>query len=300
MSIIVAGLVTIETSASVDAFPVEYSPAEYRFNGITSSVSGVGFNIAKALATLGSRPRLVSIIGNDIYRDIVSGELAANNIEGKYVLPLLAETCQSVILYDKEKRKILLDLKNIQETAYPAESFRPLAGEKPGIAVCCNINYARAFLKPFKEAGKTIATDVHALSSLDDEYNRDFMAYADILFLSNANFTGREEHVLGELAGRFSPRIIVMGCGGDGSKMYVRDDGKITNAPAVYTRPVVNTIGAGDALFSSFLHFYGKSGDPYAAIKRAAIFASYKVGESGGARGFLTEADVLRLETEGQ
>ena len=62
--------------------------------------------------------------------------------------------------------------------------------------------------------------------------------------------------------------------------------------PAVATRPVVNTIGAGDALFSCFLHEYRKSGNPYRAIRKSVVFASFKVGESGAAAGFLDDAGL--------
>ena len=53
------------------------------------------------------------------------------------------------------------------------------------LLVLCNINYTRAFLSLGKELGKPVATDVHAIADLDDAYNRDFMAHADILFMSH-------------------------------------------------------------------------------------------------------------------
>lgn len=68
-----------------------------------------------------------------------------------------------------------------------------------------------------------------------------------------------------------------------------------TLVPAVRTRPVVNTSGAGDALFASFLHFYAQDRDARAALERAVVFASYKIGEDGAARGFLTEEELLAL-----
>ena len=50
---------------------------------------------------------------------------------------------------------------------------------------------------------------------------------------------------------------------------------------------MVNTIGAGDALFSGFIHFYLKSKNPYQALQKAMLFASYKIGSTGAADGFL-------------
>jgi len=64
---------------------------------------------------------------------------------------------------------------------------------------------------------------------------------------------------------------------------------------AVDARPIVNTIGAGDALFSAFIHCYAKGENPHQALKKAIAFASWKIGEKGAADGFLTEAALESL-----
>ncbi len=71
--------------------------------------------------------------------------------------------------------------------------------------------------------------------------------------------------------------------------------GFVERVAAIQTRPVVNTIGAGDALFSAFVYFYNQTQDPYLAIKKAVVFASYKIGETGAAAGFLDEARLNAL-----
>ncbi len=45
--------------------------------------------------------------------------------------------------------------------------------------------FSRPLLAIAKKAGIWIASDVHALSDLEDDYNRDYMAAAQILFLSD-------------------------------------------------------------------------------------------------------------------
>ena len=56
--------------------------------------------------------------------------------------------------------------------------------------------------------------------------------------------------------------------------------------------PVVNTVGAGDALFSSFLHFYAKGYGPEDALRRAQLFAAHKITVSGASNGFVDEETV--------
>lgn len=293
MNILISGLITVETTVKIDNFPIEYSPIEYNFFGNRSTISGVGYNITKAIKKLGGNPILFSIIGNDIYKDITKNELEKNEINNKYVLPIIKETSQSVILYYEDKRKIYLDLKDLQETKYPIEKLDKIINEID-IAVLCNINFSRDLLKVLKDSGKIIATDVHVISNINDEYNCDFMKYADILFLSNENIIGREKSFMEELIKTYNPKILVTGLGENGVLIYVQGNG-IKHYPAVRTREVINTIGAGDALFSAFIYFYNRSKDPYYSIEKAVIFASYKIGEKGAAEGFLTEEELLKI-----
>lgn len=77
--------------------------------------------------------------------------------------------------------------------------------------------------------------------------------------------------------------------------MRVRGEEKPYFQQAVTTREVVNTVGAGDSLFSAFVHFYAKGKTPKEALALATVFASWKIGESGGAKGFLSEEELLTL-----
>ena len=94
---------------------------------------------------------------------------------------------------------------------------------------------------------------------------------------------------------RYGPAIAVIGLGSEGALLAVKKYGFVGHFPAVRSRPVVNTIGAGDALFSAFVHVYQQNRDPYLAIQKAIAFASYKIGETGAAEGFLDEAGLNAL-----
>jgi len=296
-NILVCGLVNIETTIKTDNFPIEYSPVEYNFFGVNSSVSGVGYNIVKALKTLGDIPIFFSIIGNDIYKEIIFSELKKDKVNSDYVLPLLEQTVQSGILYDRSKRKIILDLKNIQEINFPIGLLKGVIN-KIDLGILCNINFSRGFLQVLKENGKIIATDVHVLNDINDNYNNDYIKYSDILFLSNEGIVGNEDNIILELSKKYNHEIIVITMGENGLVMYVKEKREIKRFPAIQTREVVNTIGAGDALFSCFIHFYCDTKDPYYSIQLATLFASYKIGESGGAKGFLTEEELIKLKTK--
>lgn len=295
---LVSGLINIETTLQVEEFPVEYSLVEYPFFSIDATVSGVGYNIAKALSRLGNRINFLSILGQDLAVASIREELNANYINDQYVIENAAQTARSIIMYDKAgRRKILVDLKDHQDIIYPYENIEK-ALPHCDIAVICNINFTRPMLHLAQNIGKIIATDVHAISSLDDDYNHDYMQSADILFMSNDLIPVSEEEWAKEIMAKFSPQILVIGMGKDGAYMAVKADNQFGHFPAYNIRPVVNSIGAGEALFSSFLHTYVHSKDPYDAIKKALVFASYKVGGKSASQGFLSSSRLNQLYQE--
>lgn len=288
----VAGLINIETTMAIDSFPLEYSPDHYPFFGVESTVSGVGFNIAKALTKLGNKVDLASLIGEDDNGFLARQALAKEGISDTLVLNDLDATAQSVILYEMEgRRQLHTDLKDAQQKHYPITKARG-ALQKCDLGVICNINFARPLLGLAKELEKLIATDVHALVSLNDEYNQDFLQAADILFMSDEKLPGSPEEIARGVMERFKTKILVIGLGKKGALLAVRRDDFIGWFESVRTRKVVNSIGAGDALFSAFLDRFMRSADPYTAIREAMIFASYKIGEKGAADGFLTSGEL--------
>ncbi len=69
------------------------------------------------------------------------------------------------------------------------------------------------------------------------------------------------------IAGNYGAKIIVLGRGSKGAALCM--DGVVTALPAVQVGEVVNTVGAGDALFSAFLHYYAKGCPAMETLVRA-------------------------------
>lgn len=290
--ILVSGLLNIETSVKVSGFPVEYCPIEYPFFGVDGCVSGVGYNVAKALVSLGDEIELVSEVGNDLRGEFIRLALEKEGISNDHVFVCQdKQTAESVVLVDPSgKRKIYCDLKDLQDR--PALDISSLAMEDISMAVLTNINFNRKLLWQIKERGIQIATDVHVLSDPYDGYNADFLKAADILFLSNEAILGREGDFVKELYGIYHTPLIVVGRGEEGALAYFGGSDCFLYEKAVAPRGVVSTVGAGDALFSSFIHFLNKGEAPDACLKKAVTFAGAKIGTAGGSNGFLNEAEL--------
>ena len=117
-AILVSGLINIETTLRIAEFPLAYNPVNYPFNGIQSSVSGVGYNLCKALTCLGNQVEFLSLIGQDEFAaEVVRKTLAQDGISDT----LCAFTGRpngaigDSLLPATDKRQIHVDLKDIQE-----------------------------------------------------------------------------------------------------------------------------------------------------------------------------------------
>lgn len=289
--ILVSGLVNVEVTCKVDEFPIKYEPIEYNFFGVNLAVSGVGYNLTKALAALEDDVEIATMVGNDAAAKLICSEL--NDLAARaLVSKQLSRTPVSVVLYDESgARRIYCDLKDIQEAQY---DYSDINLQKYDLIAACNINFSRPLLKKAKEAGVKIATDVHVLSNIDDEYNKEFMEYADILFLSNEYIAGNEKSFMEKLMGKYNNEIIVVGCGSAGAKMYVRDEGRFYDMPPAKPAKIVNTVGAGDCLFGTFVSMYaGKSFSPEKCLELAQKAAAYKIGFDGAATGFLKRNELI-------
>lgn len=290
MNILVSGLLNIETTAAVRGFPIPYYPIDYPFFGVESAVSGVGYNIAKALTTLSDEVRLLSFIGGDDEGDRVLTQLRRDGVAADGISRTLKSTPSSVVLYDPDgRRQIYCDLKDIQEQRLDPDGV-PI--DRCAIAAICNINFNRGLIKAVRKKGVPVATDVHVLSDIEDDYNRDFMENADYLFLSNEKLPDPPERFIRRLHDRFHSKVIVIGMGGAGAMLLDGTADRLYRLSACRNVTVVNTVGAGDALFAAFLHFTAKGLSPLDALKRAEVFAAVKIGTSGASRGFCTEAEV--------
>lgn len=297
MKLLVSGLLNIETTVAVRGFPISYYPIDYPFFGVNSAVSGVGYNLAKALTTLCDNVTLLSYLGNDDESDRVIQQLQKDGISVGGISRTLKSTPTSVVLYAPDgRRQIYCDLKDIQEHKLDPDYIGGSIHDCT-LAAICNINFNRELIKRAHNKGLITATDVHVLSDIEDDYNRDFMENADILFLSDENLPCPPAQFIRQLSDRYPCRIIVIGMGKSGAMLFERSSNHVLRLSACQNIKVVNTVGAGDALFAAFLHYTAKGLSAVDALKRAQVFAAVKIGHNGASKGFCSEAEIESILT---
>jgi acarbose 7IV-phosphotransferase len=292
--IVVAGVTNLQFSVPVDGFPLGYVPVRYPQGQTGVRVAGVGYNVAAALAALGSEVRLATFAGGDLLGGAVESELRARGLYGPWVAGG-QETPRSVVLHEPSgQRMICTDLRGLPEAVYPPGVFaRALDGAD--YAVITNIGFARPLLAVARDAGVPVAADVQAVGDLDDDYNRGWMAAARVLFCSHERLPVPPRAWISMVQERYRTPVVVVGCGAAGALLGVRETGETRHVPAVAPRGVTSTAGAGDALAAAFMHVYTTTGDPHAAITQAVVFAGYAVGAKPGESAFLTGSQLAEM-----
>ena len=289
----VAGFVQMETIVKVDGFPLSYKQFESIPDIINTSIGGAGVNEAMALKWLGNDVDFMSMVSRHMSKEQIESYLKINEVDvsPEYVLPLLDGMPTSVILYSKGKKQTFEDVKDIRHVDYDAKLLESHIQDKDMVLIS-NCNFCRPIIALAKKYNKPLALNVRSMRAEKIVNKEDFLKAADILYISDDDIEEDPYDCIKSCKEKYDPEIVIMGVGEDGVIIYTREDNSFIDYKPVQTNEIVNTIGAGNALFSSFLHYYVKTKNPREAIKNALLFASYKIGFVGTSNGFMTEEQI--------
>ena len=289
---LVAGVVQRETIVKVDNIPIGYMGITERPNTIFTSTGGDAYNESLALKWLGNSVDLMSMVGEVESMDLVNPPGCEVELVTDYVLPRLADTPIAVLFYDENrKQQIFEDIKNLGDVPYDLALFRERA-KRAEMLVVSDANFCRPLIGIGKELRKPIAVNIREYTEEKAYFNEDFLKGGDILYISDDRLVGDPYEFVKLLAAKYRPQIIILGQGAAGLILYDKNKNIIAHYNTVKTHKTVNTVGAGNALFSCFLHFYNKTKDSVFAVKNAMLFASYKIGFMGTSSGFMTEEEI--------
>lgn len=289
---LVAGLTQMETIVKVERIPVTYAGITSSPDTIYTAVGGDGYNEAQALKWLGNEVDFLTMVGKGAGVNVINPPESEVRLATDYVLPRLSAMPAAVIFCAPDrKQQIFEDRKDEGETPYDLDLFRERA------AVCNRVVLQNtAFCVPFIEeagkAGRPIAVNIRDFSTETEAFHARFLKAADIIYVSDDDVEGDAFAFVKRLADTYGPEVIILGQGAEGVILYARTEDVLIHYNTVKTNKTVNTVGAGNALLSCFLHYYEITGSPVYAIKNALLFASYKVGFLGTSRGFMSVSQM--------
>ena len=285
---LVAGVTQIETIVRVDKIPVVYSPITSASDSIFTAMGGDAYNESLALKWLGDDVTFMSIVGRNQDLSLINPQDRKITLSTQYIIPQMEATPTEVVLYDKDrKQQIFEDIKDLRENVYDMSMVAPIA-EACDMMVLANANFCRPFAKEAAARKKPIAVNIRTYNREKEKYNTDFLEPAKVLYFSDDNLGEDPYEFIDRMAGTYGTDIIILGQGQEGLILYDKAQDLRVHYKTVKTNEVVNTIGAGNALFACFLHYYMENGDSVNAIKNALLFASYKIGYMGTSNGFMT------------
>ena len=285
---VVAGVTQIETIVKVDKIPVEFAPLTRGTGTICTSVGGDAYNESLALKWLGNDVTFMSMVGRTQNMELLNPADRKVTIPTEYIIPQMENTPTEVIFYDRNRRQqIFEDPKDLHDAVYDLSMATPLVAACD-MVILANANFCRPFLRLAREHCRRIAVNVRNFNRDMEKYNTEFLNGAQILYFSDDILTEDPFDFVQSIADRYATDIIVLGQGAEGVILYDRNVGIKVHYNSVNTNEVVNTAGAGNALFSCFLHYYLETGNSVNAIKNALLFASYKIGYMGTSNGFMT------------
>lgn len=285
---LVAGVTQIETIVRVDKIPVSYAPLTSTQDSIYTAMGGDAYNESLALKWLGDDVTFMSIVGRNQDLGMINPPERKITLSTDYIIPQMQETPTEVVLYDKQrKQQIFEDIKDLRENVYDMNVVTPIAGACD-MMVLANANFCRPFAKTAAELKKPIAVNIRSYKPEKEKYNTDFLEPAKVLYFSDDTLSEDPYDFIDRMASTYGTEVIILGQGSEGLILFDKTKNIKAHYKTVKTNEVVNTIGAGNALFACFLHFYMETGDSVNAIKNALLFASYKIGYMGTSNGFMT------------
>ena len=289
---LVAGLIQNETIVKVDSIPLDYVAVSNVPHSIFSGIGGAAYNEALALSALGNKVDFLTMIGENDKKSMVNPPESEVILNTDFILPVLDTLPSSVVLYDKERnQQRFKDRKNASSAVYPLEIFEERA-RLADMVVLTNAAVCKNFLNTAKKMNKKIAVNFREYREETMDFNGAFMEEADIIYISDSHIVDASDSFIQSLSKKYDPEIIIMGQGAKGLIIYSKQNDILAHYNTVKTNKVVNTVGAGNALFSCFLHYYAHKADPIYAVKCALLFASYKIGFMGSSNGFMSQEQL--------
>ena len=259
--------------------------------GFHETVGSTGAGKALNLARLGLDVTLHAFVGADPFGALVRERLAAEPL--RFVAehdPRGTERHVNLMADDGRRISIYAAYATF-EPHYDAARLEALIADTDVVALNI-INYARTLIPTIKRLGKPLWCDIHDWDGRND-YHRDFVAAADVLFMSDGAMPDTPAFMAAQIAAGKSLVVATRGAAGASA---LDATGRWHHTPAYPVPRVVDTNGAGDAFFSGLLYAHARGHALPRALRLAAIVGARCVSHPELADPALTAATVEGLE----
>jgi len=288
--VVVVGNVGIDTNVYLPGSDIDFS-VEANFTENLDYVGQAGGYASRGFAQLGKKTAFIGHVGDDYHGQFIREEFKRDGIDttGLFIDP--QGTGRSInFMYRDGRRKNFYDGKNHMQFEPDWDICRQILAQTK-LAHFNIPNWARHLLPVAQKFGLTISCDIQDIVNPDDDYRRDFVAYADILFFSTTNHPDPTPLIENFLAAK-PDQVVVVGMGAKGCALGTKD-GIQFFPPVAMAEPVIDTNGAGDGLAVGFLSSYVL--DKYslqASVMRGQIAARYTCTQKASSSHLITSVQL--------
>jgi sugar/nucleoside kinase (ribokinase family) len=318
--VVVVGNVGIDTKVFLPPSAVldDILREEGQFASDLDYVGQAGGFTSRGFARLGVRTSFIGHVGADPLGEWVRAELAADGVDltGLGVDPTGTARSVNLMAADGSRINFYDGRGHLDLTVDPADAAGVFAGTS--LALFHLPNWARHLLPAARAAGAVVACDLQDVRDPDDEYRRDFVRGADVLFVSAAHFDAAHfdaahfdaahfdaAHfddrragptlLLDHLMAAGHARMVLCGRGRHGV-LVATADGIESFPPPPVDLPIVDTNGAGDALAVGFLAAHVLQGRPVAeAVLRGQLGARWTCTQRASSSALITPEQLDEL-----
>lgn len=287
MKIAVLGHALVDYVYLVESIPT--IDDEYRIIRDIKYPGGSALNTSVGLTNLGSKPLLITNIGSDDRGLFLSTFLREKGISLSGVKTVEGETGYCIVIRDMMGNVVLYSKLNVAEPLVIDDQVASmLVGVDHVHITSLSITSLRNVLRVIENIGLrvTMSWDIGRVTAKEGwEAVNQHLQLFDILFVSQREL----EHISKNTdATRFFKDIrnhfrgvLVVKKGKEGVMVYSREGGIME---AYFSQPVVakDSLGAGDAFASCYLHYRLKGLEDEEVIKKCIVFSTLKVGYEGG------------------
>ena len=277
VDVVVVGNAGLDTEVFLPEESIDLS-LDSQFTHNRDVVGKAGAYAARGFARLGRSTRYFGALGDYAAGAQVRRALAGDGVLLDLVFTDPRGTARSVNLMTPDgRRRAFYDGRGHMTQIVP-DGLIPLALQDVPLAHVHLANWARGALLP---SIGTIAVDLQDVRDLADEYRADFVAAADIVFMSGAHLVDPAASA-SEMVRRGRVRAVVVGLGRAGALAVARGT-EVQHFPVPpLDLPIVDSNGAGDSLAVGFLDAYVLDGTDLAeAVLRGQIAARWACTEPG-------------------
>jgi sugar/nucleoside kinase (ribokinase family) len=292
----VVGNVGIDTNIYLHGEDIDFS-VESNYTENLDYVGQAGGYTSRGYAQLGKKTAFIGYVGDDHNGQFIRTEFGRDGIDttGLFIDP--QGTGRSVnFMYRDGRRKNFYDGKDHMHLQPDLELCENILAQSK-LAHFSLPNWARYLLPIAKKLNISIACDIQDIVSPDDDYRRDFVEYADILFFSATNHPDPTPLIENFLTSK-PERIVVVGMGAQGCALGTKD-GIQFFPPVEMDAPIIDTNGAGDGLAVGFLSSYIL--DKYslqASVMRGQIVARYTCTQKASSSNLITSEQLTHYFSE--